>query len=128
MDTTLLILAAASLVALPVAARLLVAVQQGWRPGLPLRRPASGGSHHLRVVARAQLSPQHSLHLVETNDGMLLLSCSPKGTQVLDRRTEPDRQAVSNAFSMAAAKAAASATSINSASSTQAATALGTFR
>ncbi|MEP7365642.1 MAG: flagellar biosynthetic protein FliO [Acidobacteriota bacterium] len=90
MDTTLLLLAAASLVALPLAARLLVAVQQGWRPGMRRLRAIPDVGHHLRVVARAQLSPHHSLHLVETAGGTLLVSCSPKGTQVLDRRTQSD--------------------------------------
>jgi hypothetical protein len=95
MDTTLLLVAAASLAALPLAGRLLIAVQQGWRPGAGRAAGnAAGGANHLRVVARAQLSPQHSLHLVETAEGTLLVSCSPKGTQVLDRRTQRERSAM----------------------------------
>ena len=93
MDTTLLILAAASLVALPLAGRLLVAVQQGWRPGARLLPRVNEAGHQLRVVARAQLSPQHSLHLIETDEGTLLVSCSPKGTHVLDRRTRGETPA-----------------------------------
>ena len=106
MDTTLLILASASLVALPLAGRLLVAVQQGWRPSAHMRRGTLEGVCHLRVVARAQLSPQYSLHLVETAGGTLLVSCSPKGIQVLDRRTQRDRLATSTAMraSMTAAR------------------------
>lgn len=93
MDATLLLLAAASLVALPLAGRLLVAVQQGWRPGIRMRGGAADDSSYLRVVARAQLSPHHSLHLVETADGTLLVSCSPKGIRVLDRRAQRERAA-----------------------------------
>ncbi|HZO51083.1 MAG TPA: flagellar biosynthetic protein FliO [Bryobacteraceae bacterium] len=97
MDTTLLLLAAASLVALPLAARLLVAVQQGWRPGARLRRGTLESGCRLRVIARAQLSPQHSLHLVETAGGTLLISCSPKGTKVLDRHTQREGSAMTTA-------------------------------
>ena len=95
MDTTLLILAAASLVALPLAGRLLVAVQQGWRPGVHRPPATSPAGHYLRVVARAQLSPQNSLHLVETAAGVLLVSCSPKGMRVLDRHAQRERPAMS---------------------------------
>jgi len=90
MDTTLLLVAAASLVALSLAGRLLVAVQQGWRPGARWLGPPRLVGPGLRVMARAQLSPQHSLHIVDTGDAVLLISCSPKGTRVLDRRTARD--------------------------------------
>lgn len=85
MDTPLMIIAALSLVALPLAARLLVAVQQGWRP--KWRRAGEGdtGAVRLRVAARVQLSPQHSLHVVEAGGRTLLLACSPGGVRLLQR-------------------------------------------
>jgi len=93
MDTPLMIVAGLSLVALPLAARLLVAVQQGWRPKWRLAgaRPAEGAS--LRVTARVQLSPQHSLHVVETGGRTLLLACSPGGVRLLQRARRPESPA-----------------------------------
>lgn len=93
MDTPLLIVAALSLVALPLAARLLVAVQQGWRPKWGLARPGQPELVSLRVAARVQLSPQHSLHVVETGGRTLLLACSPAGVRLLQRTRRQDAPA-----------------------------------
>lgn len=85
MDTPLMIVAALSLVALPLAARLLVAVQQGWRPKWRRAGEDHGGAVTLRVTARVQLSPQHSLHVVEAGGRTMLVACSPGGVRLLQR-------------------------------------------
>ncbi|MCC6293947.1 MAG: flagellar biosynthetic protein FliO [Bryobacterales bacterium] len=92
MDTTMLLVAAAFLGAIFLAAKLLAALQQGWRPAFSLtgrRQPPV----ELRVVARLHLTPQHSLHLVEAGGRRLLVACSPQGAQLLrrTRSTSPDR-------------------------------------
>jgi len=93
MDTPLLIVAALSLVALPLSARLLVAVQQGWRPKWGRARVGVADLATLRVTARVQLSPQHSLHVVEAGGRTMLLACSPGGVRLLQRTRRQDAPA-----------------------------------
>lgn len=43
----------------------------------------AGGEAGLRVVSRLHLTPHHSLHLVDTGEGRLLVGCSPQGITAL---------------------------------------------
>lgn len=93
MDTSILFIAAASLVAIFLATRLLAAIHQGWLPSFVGTGAGRQPQSELRAVARLHLTPQHSLHLVESGGRRLLVACSPSGSQLLSRSRAhgPDR-------------------------------------
>jgi len=52
-----------------------------------MRADATG--RELRLLSRLHLTPQHSVHLIDTGDAVLLVGCSPQGLMELRETPRP---------------------------------------